>query len=105
MPNELGDDLGIGLAHEGVAQVLQLPPELVVVVEGAVVNDGDPPRGVHVGVGVLVGLAPVRGPAGVGDAHGCPPRSPRVRPEQVDAVGLVAVAGELGHDHAASTGG
>jgi len=47
---------------------LKLATEFIGIVERAVVDEGDFPRGVNVGVGVFVRLSSVGGPAGVGYA-------------------------------------
>ena len=65
--HEVGDDLGVGLRLEGVAQRLQAFALLLVVLDDAVVHDGDLVAG-DMGVRVGLGDAAVRGPAGVGDA-------------------------------------
>ena len=58
--------LGVGVAGEAAAGGLQLRAELGEVLDDAVVHDGDPARGV--GVGVALGRRAVGGPAGVADA-------------------------------------
>src|SRR3546814_1810477 len=59
---------GVGLGLELVADGLQFAAELLEVLDDAVVHQGDPPVGVR--VGVHLGRAPVRRPAGVADADG-----------------------------------
>ena len=51
-------------------------------------------------VGILIGLATVSGPTGVGDANVVTGRAVRVVLEKVDTIGLVAIAGVLRNDHA-----
>ena len=58
---------GVGLGGEAVAGAFQLPAHGLVVLDDAVVDDGDLVAG-DVGMGVFVGRAAVGGPAGVGDA-------------------------------------
>ncbi len=48
----------------------QARPERPVVLDDAVMDDGDPPRAVQVGMGVPIRGHPVGGPAGVGDPQG-----------------------------------
>ncbi len=59
--------LGVGGRGERVPGRLELGPQLGVVLDDAVVDDGQAPRAVGVRVGVLRGRAPVGGPAGVAD--------------------------------------
>ena len=66
--DRLGDDLGVGLRGERDAPGEELPLELQEVLDDPVVDDDDPPRGVPVRVGVLLGGAAVGRPAGVADA-------------------------------------
>ena len=66
--DEVGDDLGVGLGDEAVAFLLELPLEIEVVLDDAVVHDDDPARAVAVRVRVLLGRPAVRRPARVADA-------------------------------------
>ena len=68
MGDELGDDLGVGVAAEDDALGLQLPLEGGVVLDDAVVDDGDGAVAAEVRVGVAVGGRAVRRPARVADA-------------------------------------
>ena len=66
--DQVGQRLGVGVGHQRDAGRGQLGPELLGVLDDAVVHDRDVTLGVQVRVRVdLVGLA-VRGPAGVADA-------------------------------------
>ena len=62
----MGEELGVGLAAEGVSGGRELGLEGEVVLDDAVVDDGD--AVVDVGVGVGVRGASVGGPARVADA-------------------------------------
>jgi hypothetical protein len=69
--DQVGDDFGVGLAREYVAECGQFAAQFVVVLDDAVVDQGD--AGVffarrEVRVGILGGRGAVGGPAGVGDA-------------------------------------
>ena len=66
--DEVGDDLGVGLAREDRAHVLQAVLEGEVVLDDAVDDDVHGVVGVEVRVRVLLVDAAVRRPAGVGDA-------------------------------------
>jgi len=74
--HQVRDDLGVGLAVEGVAALLQLGTQLVVVLDDAVVDEGDLARGrrcrtrasAEVRVRVVHRRRAVGGPAGVGNA-------------------------------------
>ena len=68
--HEVRHDLGVGVGGKGVAIAGQVAAELAVVLDDAVVDDGDAAGAVQVRVGVLVGGGAVRGPARVGDARG-----------------------------------
>ena len=63
-------DLGVGVAGEFHALGLQLVAQARVVLDDAVVDDGDLAGGVAVRVRVAVGGAAVGGPAGVAQAGG-----------------------------------
>ena len=99
--DEVGDYLGVGLGDERVTTSLQIRPQLAVVLDDAVVNDGDAPAAVPVRMGVAVGRRPVRRPARMRDAR---------RPDEVGrlaaldergdtARALDAVQGAVGPQH------
>ena len=67
---EVGEDLGVGLGAEAVASATELLSQGVVVLDAAVVNDGDAAGAVEVGVRVELGGSADGGPAGVADADG-----------------------------------
>ena len=67
---EVGEDLGVGLGAEAVAAATELLSEGVVVLDAAVVDDGDAAGAVEVGVRVELGGSADGGPAGVADAEG-----------------------------------
>ncbi len=66
--HEVGEDLGVGLALELVAALLELGAQLLEVLHDAVVHDGDAAVAAGVRVGVHDGGLAVGGPAGVADA-------------------------------------
>ena len=66
--DELGDDLGIGVAVEADALAFELALERGVVFDDAVVDDGDLLAVAEVRMGVAVVGGAVRGPACVADA-------------------------------------
>ena len=66
--DQLGDDLGVGVAVEDDAVGFQLPFESGIVLDDAVVDDGDEAVAAEVGMGVAVVGGAVGGPAGVADA-------------------------------------
>ena len=66
--DEVRDDLGVGLGDEAVALLLELPLQVEVVLDDAVVHDDDLSGAVAVGVRVLLGRPAVRRPARVADA-------------------------------------
>ena len=77
--DEVGDDLGVGLRLEGVAELLQPLALLLVVLDDAVVDDRDLALR-HVRMRVGFGDAAVRRPAGVADAEPAgEPLAPRRR--------------------------
>ena len=78
---KLGQHLGVGLGHAADAGLGQLFFDLLIILDDAVVDQGDGPGGVEMGMGVFLGGQPVGGPAGVAHARG----------GQVDVLG-----GELG---------
>ena len=70
--DQVGDDLGVGLAFEDVAGGLQLGAQFVVVLDDAVVDQRDARLVIaqvrEMRVGVVRGRHAVGGPAGMGDA-------------------------------------
>mmetsp|Transcript_59261 Transcript_59261/g.139848 ORF Transcript_59261/g.139848 Transcript_59261/m.139848 type:complete len:517 (-) Transcript_59261:3941-5491(-) len=74
--DQVGDDLGVGLAGEHIAAGLEFGAQFVVVLDDAVVHQGDAAHaglagtrpGREMRVGVVHRRRAVRGPAGVGDA-------------------------------------
>ncbi len=72
--NEVGHHLGVGGRDERVPGGHELGPQLGVVLDDAVVDQGQPPGAVRVRVGVLGGGAAVGGPAGVTDRRRMPRR-------------------------------
>ena len=64
------DDLGVGLRPEDAAFAEEVGAQRFVVLDDAVVDDGDVARAVGVGMGVLERGPAVGGPAGVGDGGG-----------------------------------
>ena len=112
--DQVGDDLGVGLAQEDVALGLQLAAQLFVVLDDAVVHHGQATGlgGGGVGTGavgeVRVGVVhrgrAVRGPAGVGDAQSAGDAVRRgLRFELGHALGAARAAqlAVLQHGHAA----
>src|SRR5699024_11344736 len=68
--DEVGGGLGVGLGDEAEAVGLELRAQRRGVLDDAVVHHGDlSPAAAPVGVGVGVGGASVRAPAGVRDRH------------------------------------
>ena len=65
--DQVGHHLGVGGRGQGVPGGLQLGPQRGVVLDDPVVDEGQPPGAVDVGVGVVLGGAAVGGPAGVPD--------------------------------------
>ena len=65
--DQVRNDLGVGLGDEGVALFDQLPLEVEVVLDDAVVHDDDAASAVAVGVCVLFRRPAMRGPACVPD--------------------------------------
>ena len=66
--DQVNSDLGVGVAGELDAGGLQFVAQRRVVLDDAVVDDGDLARGVAVRVRVAVGGTSMRGPAGVAEA-------------------------------------
>ena len=67
--DQVGDHLGVGFGLENVALFQQLMLERQVVLDDAVVNHHDLALAIAVGMGILLGGPPVRGPAGVANAE------------------------------------
>jgi hypothetical protein len=65
--DQVAQDLGVGLGLERVALAEEEGLDLAVVLDDAVVDQGELAVAAHVGVGVGVGHAAVGGPAGVPD--------------------------------------
>ena len=80
--------LGVGLRDQGVARLLELLPQLRVVLDDPVVDHGDPSGAVGVGVRVAIGRRPVGGPPRV--AHRRGPRRRRIVPERGLELGELA---------------
>ena len=74
LPDQVGQDLGVGLGQEGVPLADQLVPEGLVILDDAVMHQRQLAGLVEVGMGVFIGHAAVGGPAGVADADGAPRR-------------------------------
>jgi hypothetical protein len=67
-PDQMGQHFGVRLGEEAVPGLHQPPLQRLVILDDAVVHDGDPTRAVQVGVGILVGRRAVRRPTRVSDA-------------------------------------
>src|SRR5207247_669542 len=68
--DEMGDHLGIGFRGEAVTVRLELRLQLQIVLQDAVVNDGEASAAVAMGVSIVVRWAPVGCPARVPEAYG-----------------------------------
>jgi hypothetical protein len=66
--DQVGDDLGVGVAPQRVAGAGEIGAQLLEVLDDAVVDDGDAAAAIQVGVSVPVGRGAVRGPTRVRDA-------------------------------------
>ena len=97
----MGDDLGVRFTGEAMPLGLQRGAQGGVILDDAVVDDGDPAGAVHVRMGVELGRRAVRGPAGVGDARrrraptsraSAPPSTPPILPTRRSIARLI-VAG------------
>ena len=66
--HEMGDDLAVRLAREGVTFCAQLIAQLPKILDDAVMHDGQPGRGVR--MGVVLRRPPVGRPARMADADG-----------------------------------
>ena len=80
--DQVGQHLGVGGRGQGVPGGHELGPQLGVVLDDPVVDQGQAAGAVDVGVGVLGRRAAVGGPAGVADGGGVPGRArpPSARP-------------------------
>src|SRR5262245_61769338 len=67
MGDQLGDDLGVGLALEGDALRFELPLECGVILDDPIVDDGHLSLAADVGMGIAVIGGPMRRPASVAD--------------------------------------
>ena len=88
--DQMGDHLGVGLAAEFRALLLQLLAQLAEILDDAVVHDREPVGGVR--MGVVLGRLAVGRPAGVADADGAVQRlaaQPRLEVAQL-ALGAAA---------------
>ena len=83
--NEVGQHLGVGVADEVVASVREQFTKRFVVLDDAVVDDGDLSVSSEVRVGIHVVGGAVRGPSRVSDA------------DRALGLMLAHVAGEVGH--------
>ena len=66
--HQMDDDLGVGFGLEEVIVALQFGLQVLIVLDDAVMDDGNLARGM--GMGVVLGRAAMGGPAGVADADG-----------------------------------
>ncbi len=66
--NAVGDDFGVGLGGELIAELLQLIAQLFVILDDAVVHDGDAIAG-NVRVSVALGRNAMGCPPSVGNSH------------------------------------
>ncbi len=67
--HQMDQHFGVCFRGKDVALVLELLPQREVVLDDAVVDQGDASGAIDEGVGVLLGRLPTGGPAGVPDAH------------------------------------
>ena len=67
--DQVRDHFGVSLAAKEIAALLKLTFEQGVVFDDAIVNDGHGSIAAQMGMGVGVGGAAMRGPAGVADAR------------------------------------
>ena len=65
----MSEDLGIGLGLEDMTLLVELCAERQVVFDDAIVDEHEAPALVEMRVGILVGDAAVRRPAGMTDAQ------------------------------------
>ena len=91
LADEVGQDFRVGLRLELMSFGLKLLAEVEVILNDAVVDQGDFSRLIGMGVGVLVRWRSVRGPSGVADSRR-PGRSFAANevPEVVDSSGALA---------------
>src|SRR5207247_3819220 len=68
--DEMGDDLGVGLGAKAVALGGQGFAELPIILDDAVVDDGQPGVAIEVGMGIGLRRAAMGGLAGVADGQG-----------------------------------
>ena len=68
--DHMGERLGVGLANQRDTAVGEGVPELLGVLDDAVMHDRDTPGGVGVRVGIDVARLAVGGPPGMADADG-----------------------------------
>src|SRR3989338_4299665 len=67
--NQMGDDLGVGAGIKAVAFFAQPLPQFLIVLDDAVMDNGDFVLAVRVRMGVFLRNAPVRGPAAMRHAY------------------------------------
>ena len=77
---------------------LQLPPQLIGIIQRSIVNQGNLSRRIGVGMRVLVGLAAVGGPASVCDADIVVDGGGGAFEDAVEAVGVFTFGGVFGND-------
>ncbi len=97
--HQMGDHLGVGVGREADALLLQVPLQLLVVLDYPVVHEGYVAREVQLGVSVALGGLAVRGPArmgypggavaGFGGIHGFQLADATPAPSEDEAVGLL----------------
>ena len=68
-PDQVGEDLGVGLGLENMASFFELRPKRQVVFDHAIVHEDEAPALVEVGMRILVGYAAVRRPARMADSE------------------------------------
>src|SRR5262249_47663150 len=90
---QMDDDLGVGLRLELVAEGGELAPQLLEVLDDAVVDDGDTVGGVRMRVGLV--RPAVRRPARVADAGGARQRLARQQRLQIAELALGAPPGDV----------
>ncbi len=100
---ELGDDLGVGVALEGAPLGLQLLAQLGIVLNDPVMHQGDSAG--PLGVGVALGRGAVGGPAGVADADGAEQGVLVQHGLQGADLALGAAAFDMVADHGGDAGG
>jgi hypothetical protein len=96
--NHVGERLGVGLADQLDTAGDQRVPELLGVLDDAVVHHGDPALGIGVRMGVDLVRLTVRGPPGVADAdRGLRTRGSAARPVLNPVPEILDAACRLGH--------